>query len=587
MNIRFSIHQRLFLLLILLLYLPTVGITYFVFKSINVNIDKKLNLELEDKKKVILNYFQRDYENKLKILREISASKELIFIYNAMVYYNEPELAKEKLKSFGSSLNFDEIQIYNNDKKLIIANKKEIIPIPASFLGEKPRYSFLEYGKNLYLILSSPLIIFQGEIKSSFGNIVLIKKIDKKFVKELSEVFNLPVIIETSNISVGNFKENFKNNSIKVKVIVGKTILSTPVYLIGLYDISFYKKFKKENSFIFLFILIGMFFFCIIFSYIISNVLTSPIAKLGNMVAKLSTGKLSIEDISYRFKDEIFSIKENLIKFLKNLGSNFKILFEQNRAVFEIKDSFRSIITKLHRNASTLKENNDKSIQELEILNQKLTEIIESFDRNLARYETNKDVLDELKDLVEEGYEISKISNITFKEINRNSQEIKNILNFITDISSQINLLSVNASIESNKSGEAGSGFSVIADEIKTLAKTIDEFVENIKKLIENNYNIVKQGVDYSNQLDNILEKINNKEKEVFAIIKDFYEFIKAKKEGLAELIENIKTINSNLNIDGNSLNNIYMIINNLEESINRCEEILKKMREIIIKYVE
>ncbi len=103
-----------------------------------------------------------------------------------------------------------------------------------------------------------------------------------------------------------------------------------------------------------------------------------------------------------------------------------------------------------------------------------------------------------------EGSQSLNQMNATMQVLSKSSDDMKNIVKIINDISEQINLLSLNAAIEAARAGDFGQGFAVVADEISKLAEQTALSIKEIDGLIKQNSTEMAKGTH------NITQAIQN-----------------------------------------------------------------------------
>ena len=120
-----------------------------------------------------------------------------------------------------------------------------------------------------------------------------------------------------------------------------------------------------------------------------------------------------------------------------------------------------------------------------------------------------------------QGVTFSTSMAATISELGRSSKQIADFVNVITSIAEQTNLLALNATIEAARAGEAGKGFTVVAAEVKELARESARTAEDIAGLIESNQTQTTSAVDAISEISAIIATINEHQRTIASAMEE------------------------------------------------------------------
>lgn len=214
------------------------------------------------------------------------------------------------------------------------------------------------------------------------------------------------------------------------------------------------------------------------------------ILRLMNELSELAEGNLTVratvsEDITGAIADSVNYTTEELRK----LVARITVAADQmGRATRQAEQISKGLLEATQKQAEEIHEAGDavqlmaNSIQEVDSSANKATEVGR---RTLAATEQGgqavRNTIAGMDGIREQIQETSK----RIKRLGESSQEIGEIVDLISDITEQTNVLALNAAIQAASAGEAGRGFSVVAEEVQRLAERSAEATKQIGALVK------------------------------------------------------------------------------------------------------
>ncbi|MDU4802388.1 MAG: methyl-accepting chemotaxis protein [Clostridium butyricum] len=339
------------------------------------------------------------------------------------------------------------------------------------------------------------------------------------------------------------------------------------------------------------------FIIAMIVALIISKSISKPLKNLVLLMNEAKKGNLALNIID-KSNDEIGEVitafnemvsKINaLVSNVKDLGENVLKNIEVVKKTSEDSSSYSEEIASAMLEIEEGTSNQVTSVNEgMDCMNELANEIDEVNSKtekvSLLIKETRNVKsqslisVETLKNKAEETKSVSRkiISNVNV--LNIDIQNIRGIVELISEIAEQTNLLALNAAIEAARAGDAGKGFAVVAEEVKKLADKSKKSSSEISQIIIQIQNKSASVVEEANRSNIIIkdqmESVNQTDNS-FNIIFESMNQIEGK---LEKMVDSIDMIVQSKNKTENAMENIYLIS---EETATMSEKVSAGVKE-------
>ena len=163
--------------------------------------------------------------------------------------------------------------------------------------------------------------------------------------------------------------------------------------------------------------------------------------------------------------------------------------------------------------------------------------------------------------------------------IEKNAYDVNKISLLVEDIARQTKILSLNATVEAARAGEAGSGFAVVAQEVRKLAEESEEAAKNTTMLISQSGVLITKGVELTSEAAKSLELISSSSEEVTNIAGRLSEAVDTQESSLHEITDKIDEISAITEQNLQAASNAERVSAGLKTESEKLKELLQKFQ--------
>ena len=312
-------------------------------------------------------------------------------------------------------------------------------------------------------------------------------------------------------------------------------------------------------------------------SYFTVLLIKKDLVRVTDTLLELAKGEGDLTiTIEKHSNDEIGDLADNFNAFVFHLRSLIRVVAESTRNVTQNVLNVKELVSDAKEGSYQQKEEIDSTVSALSELFISAKDITENAQKAASvasdakgSSETGRQIVSDNHAAITALSDDVEAARVVVANLAQDSNKITTVLDVIKSIADQTNLLALNAAIEAARAGEAGRGFAVVADEVRSLAEKTGQSIEEIHAIIDKLQTGSRKAVEVMEEGKSQAVKSVEQSTHASASLNTIIEFIESMDEINADIAS--AAIEQNYIID-NIKENVNKILHVADSSVQTTE---------------